>query len=119
LSYSDFEFTNLECPEQVKADNKEDICISIDVTNRSNTDGTTIVQLYFRDMVSSISTPVKQFKGFERVFLKAGESKKVKLLLPMNELAYVDHDLKWVIEKGIFRVIVGDGTYLERDFEVV
>jgi len=119
LSYSKFEFSNLECPDKVKADSSEDIEISVDVSNRGDVDGTTVVQLYFRDMVSSISTPVKQFKGFSRVLLKAGETKKVSMRLPMTELAFVDHNLKRVIEKGVFKLIVGDGQYLEKDFEVV
>ena len=119
LCYSEFEFKNLECPAQISADRRDDIDISVDVLNRSKTDGTTIVQLFFRDMVSSISTPVKQFKGFKRVFLKAGESKKVTMRLPMDELAFVDYNLKRVIEKGMFKLFAGDGQYLEKDFEVV
>jgi len=119
LSYSEFEFSNLNLPEQIKTDSKDDICVTVDVTNRSEVDGVSIVQLYFRDMVSSISTPVKQFKGSERVFLKAGETKTVMMKLPMSELAFIDHDLKPVIEEGVFRVFVGDGEYLEKDFLVV
>jgi len=119
LSYSEFEFSKLQCPEQIPVDSKEDIEITIEVTNKSKTDGTTIVQLYFRDMVSSVSTPIKQFKGSKRVQLKAGESKKVTMNLPMDELAIVTHDLKRVIEKGLFKLIVGDGMYMERDFKVV
>jgi len=119
LSYSEFIFKDLELPEQVNADSKDDICISVGVTNSSETDGTSIVQLYFRDLISSISTPVKQFKGFERVFLKAGETKTVKMKLPMKELSFVDHDLQRVIEKGAFRIFIGDGNYLEKDILVV
>jgi len=120
LSYSDFSFENLLCPENVKANNKEDICISVDVSNKSKKDGTSVVQLYFRDMVSSITgTPVKQFKGFERVSLKAGETKKVSFKLPMDELAIVDYNLNRIIEKGVFKITVGDGQYLEKEFEVI
>ena len=118
-SYSEFEFKNLKCPEQIPAESKDDIIITIEVANKSKTDGTTIVQLYFRDMVSSVSTPVKQFKGSKRVQLKAGESKKVEFKLPMVELTIVNHELQRVIEKGLFKLIVGDGKYLEKDFEVV
>jgi beta-glucosidase len=119
LSYSDFEFSNLILPEQVSADSIEDIEISVDVTNQSKIDGTSVVQLYFRDVVSSLSTPVKQFKDFKRVPLKAGETKTVTLKLPMNELALVNHDLQRIIEKGAFIVYVGDGVYLEKEFWVV
>jgi len=119
LSYSVFEFSNLTLPEKVSADSNEDIPVSVDVTNNSDTDGTSVVQLYFRDVVSSLSTPVKQFKDFKRVSLKAGETIKVNLKLPMNDLAIVNHDLQRVIEKGEFVVYVGDGEYLEKKFIVV
>jgi len=120
LSYSNFEFSNLECPKQVQADSDKDINITVDVSNKSKKDGTSVVQLYLRDMVSSItSTPVKQLRGFERVILKAGETKRVNLKLPMDELAIVDYNLKRVIEKGIFKIIAGDGQYIEKEFEVI
>ena len=120
LSYSEFEFKNLKCPGKININSKEDIEISIDVTNKSKKDGTSVIQLYFRDMVSSItSTPVRQLKGFKRVFLKAGESKTIKLKLPMDELALVDHQMNRVIEKGTFKLTVGDGQYLEKDFEII
>ena len=119
LNYSNFEFNNLIIPEKVSADSKEDITVSIDVTNNSDIDGTSVVQLYFRDVVSFLSTPVKQFKDFRRVPLKAGERKTVILKLPMNELALVNHDLQRVIEKGEFIAYVGDGVYLEKKFWVV
>jgi beta-glucosidase len=66
-----------------------------------------------------LSTPVKQFKDFKRVSLKAGETKNVSLKLPMNELALINHDLQRVIEKGAFIIYVGDGKYLEKEFQVV
>lgn len=119
LSYSNFEFTNLTCPDKVKADSAGDIEISVEVKNNSNTAGTSVVQLYIRDMVSSISTPIKQFKGFERVSLEAMETKKVTFNLPMSELAIIDHKLQRIVEKGTFKVMVGDLRYLEREFEVV
>jgi beta-glucosidase len=103
----------------VSFDSADDIVVSVDVINNSDVDGTTVVQLYFRDVVSSLSTPVKQFKDFKRVPLKAGETKTVKLKLPMNELAIVNHDLERVIEKGEFIVYVGDGKFLEKEFWVV
>jgi len=117
-SYSSYEFTNLNCPEQVKADDTADIVITVDVKNTGKKDGTTVVQLFIRDMVSSISTPVKQLKAFKRVHLKAGESKTETFNLPMKELAFVDHDLQHVIEPGDFKLTVGDGQYIEKTFIV-
>jgi len=119
LSYSKFELSNLTLPGRVSADSKKDIMVNVDVTNISNIDGTSVLQLYVRDVVSSLSTPVKQFKDFKRVPLKAGETKTVNLKLPMNELAIVNHDLQRVIEKGAFVIYVGDGVYLEKEFIVV
>ncbi|MCL2820845.1 MAG: glycoside hydrolase family 3 C-terminal domain-containing protein [Oscillospiraceae bacterium] len=120
LSYSEFEFSNLKCSDKISADSKEDISITIDVTNKGKKDGTSVVQLYFRDMYSSIiSTPVKQFKGSERVCLKAGETKNISFKLPMDELVIIDHDYNRIIEKGLFKLFVGDGLYLEKEFEIV
>jgi len=119
LSYSNFEFSNLSCPETIKEDSDDDIEISVEVKNNSEFDGVSIVQLYIRDMVCSISTPVKQLKSFERVPLKANETKKVTLKLPMSELAIIDHDLNRFIEKGTFKIMVGDLSFLESEFQVV
>jgi beta-glucosidase len=119
LSYSDFVFENLECADEVDV-NDADIKISIKASNRSKIDGVTVVQLYFRDMVSSVLSPVKQFKGSQRIPLKAGESKTVTFTLPMDELAIVDHQCKRYVEKGTFKLFAGDsGSYLEKEFNVV
>jgi len=119
LSYSKFEFSNLNFVDEVRVDSTDDIIVTVDIANNSDRDGTSVVQLYIRDMVSSLSTPVKQFKAFKRVCVKAGETKTVSLELPMHELSFVDHSLKRIIEKGTFKITVGDGHYLDKDLEVV
>ena len=118
LSYSDFEFVNLECKDEVNT-GEVDVRFTVDVTNRSETDGVAVVQWYVRDMVSSVLTPVKQLKAFERVPLKAGEGKKVILNLPMDGLSLINQHNERVVEQGAFAVYVGDGVrFVEKIFQV-
>ena len=118
LSYSDFEFANLDCKNEVDA-NEMDIRFTVDVTNRSEIDGIAVVQWYVRDMVSSVLTPIKQLKAFQRVSLKASECIKVILSLPMDGLSFINQRNERVVEKGAFTIYVGDGVqYVEKQFYV-
>ena len=106
LSYSIYKYSNLvlsaeECSKQ------ENITVSVDVKNIGRYDGTEIVQLYINDKVSSVMTPEKELKGFERVFLKAGETKTVSINLSISDLAIVTPDEKYVVEAGEFEIMVG------------
>ncbi|MDR1758485.1 MAG: glycoside hydrolase family 3 C-terminal domain-containing protein [Bacteroidales bacterium] len=97
LSYSKFEYDNLS----VLPDNptvKNCLTVSCDVRNTSQIDGTEIVQLYIRDIVSSTTTPVMSLKGFARVYLKAGETKRVSLTLTPDHLSLLDKQMKRVTE---------------------
>jgi beta-glucosidase len=80
------------------------------VTNTGARPGTEIVQLYVDDLVSSVTTPVKELKGFARVTLKPGESRTVTMALAYEDLSLVNADLERVVEPGEFEVMVGGSS---------
>lgn len=109
LSYTTFEYSGLEI------DNKEPkatdtITVKVTVTNTGDREGKEVVQLYVRDIVSSVSTPVQQLKGFEKVSLKPGESRVVELKLPIKELALWNAHMEEVIEPGDFELQIGSAS---------
>ena len=81
--------------------------VSVTVTNNGDFDGEEVVQLYLRDVVRSITPPKRQLKGFKKVFLKKGESKKVALTLAPDDLKFYNSSLEFVAEPGEFEVFVG------------
>ena len=83
------------------------ITAAVTVTNTGKRDGAEVVQLYIRDLVGSITRPVKELKGFEKIFLKAGESKTVTFKITPELLRFYDYDLKQVAEPGDFDVMIG------------
>ena len=109
LSYTKYKYSNLKLSSNVC--NKDDIVtVKVDVTNIGIYDGTEIVQLYINDKVSSVMTPEKELKGFERVFLKAGETKTVSINLSISDLAIVTPEEKYVVEAGEFEIMVGSDS---------
>lgn len=109
LSYSEFVYSNLKLSKNTVSPN-EAITVSVDVTNNGGMDGKETVMMFAHDVVSSILTPVKQLKGFEKIFIKAEETKTVTLNLNISDLAFVSPDLKYVVEKGDFEIMVGRNT---------
>lgn len=106
LSYTTFEYSDLE------VDNKEPkaaytVTVKVKVTNTGDREGKETVQLYVRDVVSTVSTPVQQLKGFKKINLKPGESKVVEIALPMKELALWNARMEEVVEPGEFEIQVG------------
>ena len=84
------------------------LLVSVDVTNTGSVDGAEIVQLYINDVQSSIDRPVKELKNFEKVYLKAGETKTVTFEVDAQDLSYFDADKhEWVAEPGDFKVLLG------------
>ena len=69
-----------------------------------------IVQLYARDLVASLTRPVKELKGFARIHLSPGEARRVRLRLDLRQLAFLDHDLQWVVEPGDVEIAVGGSS---------
>ena len=107
LSYSTFEYSNLVI-NSVESTINDVITVSVDVKNTSNTDGIETVQLYVRDKLATVATPVKALKGFSQVFLKAGEVKTVTMLIdPQEHLWLINQDMKRVVEPGEFDFMIG------------
>ncbi len=109
LSYTRFEYSNLRFDRTSIAPGGN-VTISLDVKNTGKSSGEEVVQLYLRDVVSSVTTPVKQLRGFEKVALAAGETKTVRFVLRPEHLALLDRNLKWVVEPGKFEVMVGSSA---------
>jgi beta-glucosidase len=109
LSYTTFDYKNLKLSDSsLTADGQ--LKVSVDVTNSGNYDGAEVVQLYIRDMVGSVTRPVKELKGFQKIFLKKGETRTVEFTLTEKELRFYNSDLKLVSEPGDFKVFVGTSS---------
>lgn len=109
LSYTSFAYANLKLRSSDLAAG-ETLQVDVDVENTGQCEGTEIVQLYINDVYSSVTTPVKELKAFQRVDLKAGEKKSVSLEVPYEQLALVNRNLDTVVEPGEFEVMVGSSS---------
>ena len=110
LSYSTFEYSNLTV-NPTESTIKDAITVSLDVKNTSLVDGTETVQLYVRDKIASVSTPIKALKGFSQVFLKAGETKTVTMrIIPEEHLWLINQSMKRVVEPGEFEFMIGTSS---------
>jgi beta-glucosidase len=106
LSYTTFEYGNLTLePSSVDAGGK--IAVRLEVTNTGKRMGEEVVQLYLRDPVSSVTTPVKQLRGFQKVALGPGEKKTVSFTLEREHLALLNRLMEWTVEPGRFEVMIG------------
>lgn len=109
LSYSNFYYSEIKLSSNtLKAG--QTITASVVVTNNSKTDGKEVVQLYTRDLVGTITRPVKELKGFQKIELKAGESKTVEFKISVDDLKFYNSDLKFVAEPGDFKVFIGGNS---------
>lgn len=107
LSYTTFEYGDLKLSShEVNMDDWK-ITATINVKNTGSRDADEIVQLYIRDMVASISRPVKELKGFQRIHLAAGESREISFDITPEMLKFYNAELKHVIEPGDFQIMVG------------
>lgn len=109
LSYTTFGYDNLRLATDKPSANGT-LEISFDLTNTGKYDGTEIVQLYIQDKTGSVTRPVKELKGFQRVSLKQGEKKTVSFSLPIEELAFWNIDMQRVVEPGEFNLWVGPNS---------
>ncbi len=109
LSYTHFTYGNLTLSSQ-KMKGNQPLTASISLTNSGKFDGAEIVQLYIRDLVGSVTRPVKELKGFRKVFLKAGETKTVNFTITPADLKFYNYDLKYDWEPGDFVVMVGGNS---------
>jgi beta-glucosidase len=106
LSYTSFVYKNLQLDKPVFSTD-ESLLVSVEVTNTGNFDGEEVVQLYVRDEVASITRPLRELKGFEKVFLKKGETQKVTFTLRSEELAFYHPNLDFYAEPGEFTIFAG------------
>jgi len=106
LSYTSFEYKNLSLNKSTMTANDE-ITVSVEVSNTGDFDGEEVVQLYVRDLVATVTPPLRLLKGFEKVFIKKGETKKVEFKLGTDDLAFYHPDLSFYAEPGEFSVFVG------------
>lgn len=109
LSYTTFQYSDITLSsDRLTADGT--LTASVTVTNTGNCDADEIVQMYIRDLVGSITRPVKELKGFERIHLKKGESKQVTFQITPDLLKFYDYDLQYVCEPGEFNVMIGPNS---------
>jgi beta-glucosidase len=86
------------------------VTIRCKVKNTGKVAGAEVVQLYVRDVLASLARPVLELKGFQRIQLAPGEERELVFRLPVEELRMLDADLRWVVEPGAFRVMVGSSS---------
>lgn len=109
LSYTTFQYGDIQLSSESMDENGK-ITASVTITNAGNYDADEIVQLYIRDMVGSVSRPVKELKGFERISLKKGESRTVSFDITAEQLKFYNSELNWVCEPGDFEVMIGGNS---------
>jgi beta-glucosidase len=105
LSYTNFGYSDLQLPKSIKAG--DDFQVSVLVTNTGKMAGDEVVQLYLSDEKGSTPRPIRQLEGFERITLKAGESKRVTFLITARQLSMINQKTERVIEPGKFTISVG------------
>ena len=106
LSYTTFEYSNLEITPKVITPNQK-ATVRLKVTNTGKRAGDEVVQLYTRDILSSVTTYEKNLAGFERIHLKPGESKEIVFTLDRKHLELLNADMKWTVEPGEFAIMAG------------
>ncbi|MBF1556150.1 beta-glucosidase BglX [Segatella salivae] len=108
LSYTTFSYGEMQCPTAF--DDKGFLPVSVDVTNTGNYDGEEIVQLYVADKVASMVRPVKELKGFQKVFIPKGQTKRVEFKLNVKDLGFWNSLMQYVVEPGTFEIMVGTNS---------
>ncbi|NRD18634.1 beta-glucosidase BglX [Winogradskyella eckloniae] len=119
LSYTTFTYSNYTISNSSMSVDGV-IEVSVDVTNSGDYDGQEVVQLYLRDVVGSVTRPVKELKGFQKVDLKKGDTKNVTFNITVEDLKFYNSQLDFVAEPGLFQVFVGtnSNTKLMKEFEL-
>ncbi len=109
LSYTQFKITNLALSNRrIRPAGK--VTVSVDVENVGRRAGDEVVQLYIRDLAASVTRPVKELKGFQRITLQPGEKKRVEFTLGPKELGFYNRSMSFVVEPGEFKVMVGSSS---------
>jgi beta-glucosidase len=109
LSYTTFSIKNVRLEKSTIKRNGS-TRVFAEVTNTGKREGSEVVQMYIRDVVSSVTRPVKELKGFEKITLRPGETRKVALEITPDSLAFYDINMKYVVEPGEFTIMVGSSS---------
>ena len=120
LSYTTFQYSNLKVNPETQAP-QGNISVSVQVENTGKVKGDEVVQLYIKDLLSSVTTYESQLRGFERVSLLPGEKKTVEFTITPASLELLDRNMKWVVEPGKFEVLIGSSSTdikLKKLFEI-
>jgi beta-glucosidase len=119
LSYTQFKITNLQLSAQRIPLNGK-LTVSVAIENTGKRAGDEVVQLYIRDTVASVTRPVKELKGFQRLTLQPGEKKQVDFVLTAEQLGFWNRQMRFTVEPGEFKVMVGPNSedLLEASFEI-
>ena len=115
LSYSNFSYSNLKLSSD-KINPDGTVTASVDVTNTGKVKGDEIVQMYIHQKVASVTRPVMELKGFERISLAAGETKTVNFTIDKSKLSFWDYNMKYTVEPGEFEIMIGksSGDYIQK-----
>ena len=109
LSYTSFSYSDIVLSSKLLKGNQT-LTATVTVTNTGTTDGMEVIQLYIRDIVGSVTRPVKELKGFQKVAIKAGESKKISFPVKTDDLKFYNYDLKYDWEPGEFEIMIGGNS---------
>ena len=120
LSYTNFEYSNMKISAS-KINSNETLKVSVDVSNTGNYDGKEVVQLYIRDVVGSVTRPIKELKGFQKVAIKKGEKQTITFEITQEDLKFYNSDLQFVAEPREFEVFIGGNsdTQLKEKFLLI
>lgn len=118
LSYTQFTYGDL-VPDKTQLSDNDTLTVSIDLTNSGQYDGAEVVQLYIRDMVGSITRPVKELKGFRKVFLSAGDTKTISFTITTEDLKFYNNDLRYDWEPGEFVIMAGGNSRDVKSVKIV
>ncbi|HET6668626.1 MAG TPA: glycoside hydrolase family 3 N-terminal domain-containing protein [Pyrinomonadaceae bacterium] len=109
LSYTQFKFTNLQLgAPRIRPDGS--LTVTVELENTGQRTGDEVVQLYIHDVAASVTRPVKELKGFQRITLQPGEKKRVEFKLTARELGFYNRAMRFMVEPGEFRVMVGPNS---------
>jgi len=109
LSYTSFSYGEINL-SKLEMSAKDSVTVSVDVTNTGSLDGAEVVQFYIRDLVGSVTRPVKELKGFQKIVLKAGETKAVTFKITNKDLSFYKSDLSFGSEPGKFHLMIGGNS---------
>ncbi|CAM3899586.1 glycoside hydrolase family 3 N-terminal domain-containing protein [Lederbergia lenta] len=122
LSYTQFEYSNLRLVRsdiQLKEiENNQLVEVRIDITNAGKMAGAEVVQLYIKDLEASVTRRIKELKGFKKIWLKAGEQKTITFLIGKEELAIWNDEMKFVVEPGNIKVMVGSDSMNTQEINI-